>query len=344
MVFIPLVAFSMVSPSDDPKLLDLFYNGLKSGVACYRIPALAMALDGTLLAAADERIPSCADLGTNPNINIVLRRSSDGGMSWDAPAVVIDFEEGISASDPSFITDRQTGDVLLFYNYMNHLKEKGVYRFQYVRSTDSGKSWSRPVDFTEQVMRAGWTKPFAFVTSGNGTQTRDGRLLHTITHVGEKAAYVIMSSDHGKSWKLMDRPLMPGDESRVVELSDGRLMVNSRVNGAGKRYIHTSADSGNTWVTEPADGLQDPGCNAGLVDSGSRLYFSNLASMKQRENLTLSWSLDNGKSWNDRLSIYEGSSAYSSLVMLANGDLGLLFERDDYSKISFTLIPKSRLK
>lgn len=344
MGLIPLVAFSIFSPSDDSKFLDLFHNGLKSGVACYRIPALAIALDGTLLAAADERITSCTDLATNPNINIVLRRSSNGGKSWDAPVVVVDIEEGVSASDPSFITDRQTGDVLLFYNYMDHLKEKGIYRFQYVRSTDLGKSWSKPVDFTEQVMREGWEKPFAFITSGNGVQTRDGRLLHTLTHVGEKSAYVIMSTDHGKTWKLIDRPLIPGDESRVVELLDGSWMVNSRVNGVSKRYIHTSADGGNTWVTAPADALQDPGCNAGLVVSGSRLYFSNLSSKKERENLTIKWSDDNGKYWKNSLSIYEGSSAYSSLVMLANGDLGLLFERDDYSKISFTLIPKKRFK
>jgi len=342
---LPLLAFSVEGVKTEQLLLiDLFYNGLKSGVACYRIPALASAMDGSLIAAADERIPSCADLGTNPNVNIVLRRSTDGGNTWEAPKVVVDFEEGISASDPSFITDGQNGDVLLFYNYMDHVREKGVYRFQFIRSSDHGITWSKPIDFTDQIMRQGWQKPFLFITSGNGTQTKDGKLLHTLAHVGEKAAYVIISADHGKSWKLIDRPLVPGDESRVVELSDGQWMVNTRVNGAAKRYTHTSADAGNSWVTAPVDVLQDPGCNAGLVVSGARLYFSHLSTPKERKNLTLKWSDNLGKTWDGNLTIYEGSSAYSSLVPMAGGNLGLLFERDDYTKITFVKIPSARLR
>ena len=326
---------------------DLFYTDMKSGVACYRIPALTTAPDGSLLAAIDERVPSCKDLGQNPDINIVIRKSNNNGKDWSPVESVVDFPFGESASDPSFIVDEQTGSVFLFYNYMNHHVEKDRYRFQYVVSKDNGNTWSAPVDITDQISKPEWNKTFVFVTSGNGIQTRDGKLIHTLVNVGEKSGFVFGSADHGNTWFLIDKALNPADESKLVELSDGRWMLNARVNGLGKRYVHITADQGKTWSSHQAEDLEDPGCNAAILKfsdkkhlrRNSTLYFINPASSSARNNLTLKISSDDGKIWKSVQTIYEGSSAYSSATFLNNGDLAILFERDNYSKNTFAIIP-----
>ena len=141
----------------------------------------------------------------------------------------------------------------------------------------------------------------------------------------------------------MDTPIQPGDESKVVELIDGSLMVNSRVNESGFRYIHKSSNQGKFWSSVADSALPDPGCNASIIryTSGkeksppNRLLFSNPQSSEKRENLTVRISYDEGKTWSAGKTIYKGSSAYSSLCILKNGDIGLLFERDDYHKITF---------
>lgn len=318
---------------------DIFYTGMKPGVACYRIPALATAPDGTLLAAIDERVPSCKDLGQNQDINIVLRKSLNHGKDWTAIETLVDFPSGISASDPSFIIDHQAGSIFLFYNYMDHFKEKDHYRFQYVQSVDNGRTWSDPVDITSSITKSEWNKNFVFITSGNGIQTSDGWLLHTLVNVTEKCAYVFGSTDHGQTWFVKNHPLKPADESKLAELSDGSWMLNARVNGSGKRLVYLSADQGSNWISYEDSVLTDPGCNAAIINliagKNRSLFFVNPTSSSARSNLTLKKSLDDGKSWQVVKVLYPGSSAYSSITILGSGELGIFFEREDYSKNSF---------
>lgn len=326
---------------------DLFYTGMKQGVSCYRIPALATAPDGTLLAAIDERVPSCKDLGQNQDINIVLRRSNNNGKNWSATESIVDFPFGESASDPSFIVDHEQGIIFLFFNYMNHNVARNHYRYQYVRSTDNGKTWSAPFDITDQIAKPQWGNAFVFITSGNGIQTRDGKLLHTLVDVADKSGYIFGSADHGRSWFLIDHALKPADESRLVELSGGSWMLNARVNSLGKRFVHITSDQGKTWISYQDDQLNDPGCNASILKASGRqkrnsispIWFINPNSSADRKNLSLKMSIDDGKTWKLIQTIYEGSSAYSSAAFLKNGDLGIFFERDSYSKNSFILIP-----
>lgn len=326
---------------------DLFNAGMREGVACYRIPALATAADGTLLAAIDERRASCEDLGKNEDIDIVLRRSTDNGVTWSPIETVADYELGISASDPSLLVDGETGDVFLFYNYMDHNDAPGVYRMHVMKSSDHGRSWSEAEDITGQITKPAWHKDFKFITSGRGTQARDGTLLHTLVNL-KRGLHVFGSRDHGASWFLVDHALTPGDESKIVELADGRWMVNSRVRGAHMRYVHISADEGQTWTTRPEPVLVDPACNASLiryshVDDGhdrNRLLFSNANAKDARKNLSVRISYDEGATWSEGKTIYAGGSAYSSLTILDNGEIGLLFEKDGYREnvfVRFTL-------
>jgi len=326
---------------------DLFNTSMNENVKCYRIPSIVTAPNGDLIATIDERVPNCGDLKWSKDINIIVRRSADNGKTWSAIETVVDFPFGKSASDPSMIVDIVTNEIFLFYNYMDLDTEKNVYYLHIVKSADNGKTWGEPVDITSQIAKPEWHKDFKFITSGRGIQTRSGKLLHTMVNLNS-GLHVFGSDDHGKTWYFIDNPIQPANESKIIELADGTLMINSRVSKKGFRYVHTSTDEGKTWETKADPELIDPGCNASIIRYTSiekgykknRLLFSNAKSEKERVNMTVRVSYDEGKTWTEGKTIYEGLSAYSSLTILKNGDIGLFFEQDQYTKnpfISFSL-------
>ncbi len=325
----------------------LFDSDKHPEVACYRIPAIVTAPNGDVVVAIDERVPSCADLRGSKNINIVIRRSSDNGKTWSKIERVVDFPEGQSASDPSMIVDTDTKTIFLFYNYMDLNKAPNSYYLQYVKSTDNGKTWSKPVDITSQIAPQSWQKDFKFITSGRGIYTSTGKLLHCLVNL-QKGLHVFGSNDHGATWYLIPTPIKVGDESKIAELADGTWMINSRVNTGGYRYVHTSTDEGKHWTSVVDTNLIDPGCNGSFVRytlkkdgfTKNRLLFVNAKSKNQRKNLTARISYDEGKTWSEGRTIYSGGAAYVSLTILKNGDIGLIFEKDNYTKnqfVSFSL-------
>ena len=326
---------------------DLFNTTMEEGVSCYRIPAIVTAPNGDVVAAIDERVENCADLNGNKDINIVARRSSDNGKTWSEIETVIDFPIGQSASDPSMIVDRVTNEIFLFYNFMDLEKENGIYYLHVIKSDDNGKTWSKPEDITAQITKPEWHKDFKFITSGRGVQTRSGKLLHTMVNL-KNGLHLFGSDNHGKTWFFIDTPINPADESKVMEMADGTWMINSRVYHKGLRIVHTSADEGKTWQTKEEPQLTDPGNNASFIRytdvadgyDKNRILFSNANDKKDRINLTVRISYDEGKTWSEGKTIYSGSAAYSSMTVLENGDIGLFFEKEDYTEnvfVSFSL-------
>ena len=340
------VAYSQVDNEHIEKIAidckNLFDSNMSSGVSCYRIPAIITAPNGDIVAAIDERVLSCGDLKWNKDINIVIRRSVDNGDSWSEIETVVDYPLGKSASDPSMIVDRVTGTIFMFFNYMDLDKEKYVYYFMVTKSVDNGKTWTTPVDITSQISKESWFNDFKFITSGRGVQTMSGELVHTIVNL-EKGLHVFGSKDHGESWYLVDTPIVPADESKIIELADGSWMVNSRINRKGFRYIHLSNNNGETWISKPDSSLIDPSCNASLIRYSSvndgadknRLLFANANNNSERKNMTIRISYDEGKTWSEGKTVYTGGSAYSSMTVLQNGDIGLFFEKDDYQENVF---------
>jgi N-acetylneuraminic acid mutarotase len=154
-------------------------------------------------------------------------------------------------------------------------------------------------------------------------------------------SHLFFSDDGGRTW-VLGASADPGtNESQVVELADGRLLLNMRNHPAKAenfRMIATSDDGGRTLSTARPDPLLiEPPAQASLLRSDGRLLFANPASTK-RERLTVRLSDDNGATWPCARVIHEGPAAYSSLVVMRAGLIGVLFERGErspYEKITF---------
>ena len=129
-----LIATNIQFSQNQFDFIDLFNAENNPEVSCYRIPSLITAANGDLIAAIDERVPSCGDLKWSRDINIVIRKSSDNGKTWGKIEKIIDYPLGQSASDPSMILDKQTNTIFLFYNYMDLDNQKDIYYLKYISS------------------------------------------------------------------------------------------------------------------------------------------------------------------------------------------------------------------
>jgi len=318
---------------------DLFHQG-DDGVHSYRIPALIETRKGVLIAVADARQDSAHDLPAR--ISLVMRRSFDGGVTWSPAITIVKVAEG-GVGDASLLLDRDTGRVWCFHAYgppgIGFFQSKpgertGPHTLQWhaVYSDDDGDTWSEARDLTPQVKDPAWQGLFA--ASGTDIQTRSGRLLAPMVVrdgqgvICSRNAY---SDDHGRTWKIGQPAEAGTDESHNVELKNGVILQNMR-NGK-TRAITRSKDGGITLKpTEHDAALIDPSCNAGITrytrDGKDIIIFTNAASTK-RENLTVKLSYDGGHTWPVARTIQAGPAAYSTVIPLRDGSLGVLYERGE---------------
>ncbi len=355
-VAIAAVATAVAAAASAAEPQVLFANGdevegVKSAV--YRIPAMCTAPNGDLVVACDARKDGGGDLNHARPINIAIRRSTDGGATWTKPVFSWkwqwDDDGWWAGSDPSLIVDMEAKKIFLFYNVWESKKRHGVFQFYVQESSDNGKTWSKPRDISADIAFPEWPfgkrdreGGFIFITSGSGIQAKDGTLLHTIVHVNDGNA-LFGSDDHGKTWKPFGKPVKNGDECKVVELSDGSWMINSRWRGGG-RQIHVTKDRGKTWESRYDKTLEDPQCNAQIMRYGKALLFSNCKSPNRRALLYLRVSADDGNTWSDGLCIEPKGAAYSDMTILPNGDIGILYEGAGYATINFTTVPLADIK
>jgi sialidase-1 len=207
-------------------------------------------------------------------------------------------------------------------------------------SDDDGATWSRPENISASVKRPGWT--WYATGPGVGIQLRDGRLVipcdHRTTASGKDSfSHVVVSDDHGKTWRIGGVAAAKTNECQVAERADGSLVLNMRSqHGKNRRAVAVSTDRGATWgETTFDDALLDPTCQGSLIRAdGDVFLFSNAASTK-RENLTVRLSRDDGRTWPAARVLYANSAAYSCLVALPGGRAGCLYEKDGYRTIAF---------
>lgn len=344
-------------------LVDLARSG-EGAWPRYRIPALTVARNGDLLAFYDGR-PTLQDLPSN--IALLMRRSTDGGRTWQEPRVIRTAPAPAGFGDPSALVDRVTGDVFVFHAASLNAgfassttgrdpADPNVLHADYSVSRDNGVTWTHHRITAElKAGRMDWAGMFA--ASGEGIQLRRGkyagRLIqqYTVRRNGRNYAVSALSDDHGVTWRTSE-PVGPGaDENKTVELSDGRIMLNVRA--SPHRLVALSSDGGATYTPLVPDAeLPDPGNNGSIIrafpDADPRdprarmLLFSNTANLHARRNLTVRLSCDDGTTWPVSRVVQTGATAYSTLTPLRGRDgrlggrYGLLYERDGYRYISYT--------
>jgi sialidase-1 len=349
---------------------DVFVAG-QDGYHTYRIPALILTTNGTLLAFCEGRKHSRSDTG---DIDLLLKRSADGGKTW-SPQQVVWNDDANTCGNPCPVVDQQTGTIwlLLTHNPGSTVESRikqhdaGGTRTVWVsRSVDNGQTWSAPADITAATKDPAWgwyaTGPGVGIQVEHGAHA--GRLVIPCDHsypmtnsAGDKAevgdgSHVIYSDDHGQTWRLggVARPQM--NESQVAEVADGKgtLLLNMRTAAKPKRRAQSlSHDGGQTWTPpQEVSELVEPRCQASLLrydwphgTEPGRMLFSNPAGAR-RTVLTVRMSRDDGKTWPVARVLHAGPAAYSCLTVLPDKSVGCLYEcglTSAYERISFARFP-----
>lgn len=329
---------------------DLFVGG-DDGYHTYRIPAIVVATDGTVLAFCEARKNSPADFG---DIDLALKRSEDGGKTWSKMKILADIggDKPITAGNPCPIVDHKTGEVHLLYCQDNK-------QCFYIRSEDHGRTWSKPREITDTFDSFDYDRVRLATGPVHGIQMSSGRLIAPIwvsnhllrdNHVkptpDRYRSGVIYSDDHGRTWRagsLVPATIGRLNEATAYEGADGSLYLNMRAHAAGYRALSRSEDGGATWAEPKLDeSLPGPTCQAatlrysgGPLPGPNRLLFSNPAVRRDRghsadrRKLTIRLSHDDGKTWPVSRLLEKGYAGYSDLARTKDGTVLCLYERGE---------------
>jgi len=336
----------------------------------YRIPAIIVSQKGTLLAFCEGR-----EGGDAGDIDLLLKRSFDNGRTWEKEQVVWNDAQN-TCGNPCPVIDRETGRIYLLLTWnlgSDHeakiiRKESESTRKPYVcYSDDDGESWSTPVDLsaTCKVPDWGWYATGPGIAIQLKSEKYKNRIVIPANHSYDDpkgkerggpfsyGSHVLLSDDGGKNWR-MSQPIKPGcNESQVVELSDGSLLMNMRsYNDKKCRAISISKDGGETWSKIYHDNqLVESRCQASLLSYGvcngkNMFLFANPSVPNGRTHMMIKASFDDCQTWANSKLIYAGSSAYSCMTKLPNGDIGLFFECGEkraYETMRFIAISPNEL-
>ena len=355
----------------------LVFEQGESGYNTIRIPALVKDANGDLLAFAEGRVNSSSDTG---NIDVIMKRSTDGGLTWGALQVVQDYGNN-TAGNPVPILDATTGDLVLLttrnlgqdtLTEIQNGTSDGTRTVWVQRSTDHGQTWTTPLEITGSVKDPTWrwyaTGPGGGIQLQNGANA--GRLIAGANHgsvdVLGGGAQLIFSDDGGLTWQ--SGALMVNDpgnnylpsESQTVELVDGSINVNSR-NRGDFRASSIISDGGETFVSGHRDTqLADPAVEGSIErftrqDDGHELnsiLFANPAHPTERREMTVRVSCDETATWSDGKLVDRGPSGYSDLVLISDPSVdnpvaGLLYENGESvyrEDISFAIFDQSWLQ
>lgn len=325
---------------------ELYHPG-DYGSANYRIPAVITAKDGSVVAVTDKRKYNEGDLPQD--IDIVCNRSTDGGRTWSEPYTIAQgtgINHGFGDCALAWSND-ENGLVAVFVGGpglwsstpSNPIRSYKSYSY------DNGQTWTEPEDITHFIFGDNCVIPehqtwqASFFGSGNGLLTSSGRIMF-VAAIREGAAqslnnYAVYSDDNGLTWQVSGRASTNGDEAKVTELVDGRILMSIR--HSGKRRYNISEDGGKTWqpTTSTWNDITAPACNGDVIrytsvsqgHNKNRLLHS-VPKGTQRKDVTVYVSYDEGLTWPVSKTIVPYNSAYSSLCVLPDGTIGLYVEED----------------
>jgi sialidase-1 len=360
-VLLAMIGGGCSSFSEQPIDSQVIYRSGDNGYHTYRIPALAVTTKGTVLAFCEGRKHNRGDTG---DIDMLIRRSLDDGTTWSEQQLIWDDGENV-CGNPCPVVDQKTGTIWLLMTWNRGddpekdiiaMKSTDTRRVFITSSENDGKTWTIPKEITELVKKPDWT--WYATGPGAGMQIKNGqyagRLVVPCDHIEAESkryySHIIYSDDHGETWRLGEStPQHQVNECMVVELADGRLMLNMRNydRSQTKRQIAYSPDGGLSWTDQGFDEtLIEPICQASLRrylwpgdNNKNILLFSNPACDTARMNMTLRASYDEGKTWSKQLVLHEKASAYSDIAILSNGQIGCAYEageKSPYETITFS--------
>lgn len=363
----------------------VFVSGTE-GFKSFRIPAIVSTPQGDLLAFAEGRVAGSGDFGDIDIVMKRSKDQGKTWSAIQTVATYNDLQAGNPApvmdlTDPAY----PKGRLFLFFNTGNNhegevRKGKGLREVWYKTSIDGGNTWSEATNITTQVHRPkqpAINPAYDFAedwrsyanTPGHGMQMTEGkykgRIYIAANHSSgdpkkgfeDYQAHGFYTDDHGKTFKLSETVSIEGsNESTAAEISGGRLMFNSR-NQKGDiraRIVAISSDGGAKWDTTYFDRtLIDPVCEGTILTIGKNkkyniLAFCNAADEKNRDNLTLRISEDDGKTWKKSILLDKGQdgkkdhTAYSDIVKTGKKKIGVLYERDGYKTIVYKEVDWSK--
>jgi len=349
--FLSIILFSVFTANCQPVNAQTIWKSGEGGYKGYRIPAVVVSVKGTIIAFSEGR----NDNGDSGDIDLVLKRSTNNGKSWGKEILVWN-DSSNTCGNPCPVVDEETGRIwlLLTWNYGKDNENEIVNKkSDYPRtpficySDDDGISWSKPIDLSKTCKDPSWG--WYATGPGFGIQLKSGkykgRMVIPANHTYDDpdgnvrkgffsyGAHVLISDDHGKSWRKSS-PIHPGcNESAVTELSDGTILMNMRsYNGKNCRAISFSNDGGETWSQVEHDyQLVESICQASLLKYGTYKgkqihFFSNPAVTSGRTHMTIKYSENDCRDWAGSTLIDANPSAYSCLVKLPNGNVGIFYE------------------
>lgn len=312
----------------------------------YRIPAMITAGDGALVTLTDKRKYNSTDLPED--IDVVCRRSTDGGKTWTSPVTVARGTGRFAGFGDAILTKAKSGKLIALFVGGPGLAQStstNPIRTYVSYSSDHGVTWSSPRDITYQLWGSECTDPVrstwqaSFCGAGQGLTLRSGRIMvvGTVREVagGGLNNYAYYSDDEGENWKVTARAIAGGDEAKVVELNNGNVLMSSRT--SGNRFWAVSADGGQNWGARNSwTDLWGNACNGDMIRYTSTVdgfdkdrILHTLPNASNRTNLSVFMSYNEGSSWAVKKTICEGTSAYASLAILPDGTIGVYTEEDE---------------
>ena len=345
---------------------DLF-EARTGGYHVYRIPGLLVTKRGTVIAYCEARKGNGGDWDP---IDICMRRSTDGGVTWDARYVAMDhtrYDPDKPINNFTCFADQESGDVhVLFSNNYE--------RVYYMKSEDDCRTFGEPRDITAVFEKFRDVYPWRVVAVGPGhsIQLKNGRLVGAVWmsdgsgtefgsgKLGHRPSEVaaIYSDDHGETWKAGDfvvrneAKFRNPNETCAVELSDGRVLFNTRTESDTHRRLFSISPNGATaWSTPEFDEtLLEPICFGSIIgydDDRRKIVFANPGVLERtmpggpgsrgigpeikgkpfdRKNLTVRLSDDDCVTWSAARLLEDGPSGYSDLTVLPDQTLLCLYE------------------
>lgn len=342
----------------------------------WRIPAMVVlhhqqgenaSKNGRVVTMADNRFDHNGDL---PNhIDVYERHSDDNGATWSTHKMVVGTEAdhalvggGHGFGDVSLV-ECASGKIVAIMvggpGYFQSTPSNPIVP-TIITSTDGGDTWSTPRTLTNELYNTTYNEGAvqgSFAGSGRGLMLQrqkdeqlNGRIMFAMSHRftvnGNRSIqeYIIYSDDEGDTWKFSTQSAYNGgDESKLVELADGTVMISVRQ--SGQRGYNTSTDGGVTWGTQAkwAD-IDGNACNGDILYVNKHVMLHSYPNNGSRKNVTIKASFDSGKSWSKPYVVCAPSSCYSTMDVTKDGDIAIFYEDNACSTgfvLNYVVLPTS---